>query len=368
MVGGGICGCLLAYFLAGRGADVLVVDRGPLNGEASGSNAGSLHIQLTAGMGDDPEAVRGLAPYLRLCRPAVALWSELGAGLGLPTGYLRRGGLMVAENEADMATLERKVAFERACGLDTALLGCTEALRRCPGLDNRVIGGAWSGDEGWIDPLVVGRGLIRAARQAGVRFRTHAGVTAITAGRGGFHVQTKRGPVRCRRMVNAAGAWGGKVATLTDVRVPVWAGPQHMNVTEAAPRSLDVLMQHATRHLTLKQTGNGAFLIGGGWPAPEDPRKGAGVFADSIAGNVRVAADLLPAIRGLRIVRTWSGLKPVVGDGLPLLGAAAGLPGYFFCITKGYTVAPLCARMVADMMTGRAPDWDPTPFAAERFR
>jgi D-hydroxyproline dehydrogenase subunit alpha len=367
IIGGGVVGCSLAYFLARNGVEVCLVEGGEINGQASGTNAGSLHVQLTSApaAGDD-EGVARLSPFLRLGADAVDLWKELSDGFDHDVGLRLDGGLMVAESDADVALLNRKMILERSSGLDVEMLSADEIRRRYPYFPETVIAAELCADEGRIDPLLAGAALVADAVRAGARIMDHAPLIALERTDHGFTAHTAKGAIRCARVVNAAGAWSAAVAALIGVALPVRGEVSQVSVTEPAPPLLESLVQHAGRHLTLKQARRGNFIIGGGWPAQVGDG-GFDVRRASIEGNLWTARHVLPALGPLHLIRCWAGIKPVVGDGVPILGEVPGMSGFFLCVTKGYTIAPLCARLVAETIMGQCPSLDIGPYSVGRF-
>ena len=116
------------------------------------------------------------------------------------------------------------------------------------------------------------------------------------------------------------------------------------------------MVQHIGRRLTLKQTANNTFIIGGGWPSRPEPRPRATPPAwDSMAGNVAVALRVVPLLADVRIVRTWSGVMAFTDDLAPIVGESKRLPGYHTLMaTTGFTLSPLMGRLLAETMaTGR---------------
>ena len=105
VVGGGLAGTAVAYYLARQGVEVVLVERGELNREASGTNAGSFHFQiaihqLTAA---ETESVRErLEMEVRKQVEAAEVWKGLERELDGPLGIHFTGGLMVAETEAQL--------------------------------------------------------------------------------------------------------------------------------------------------------------------------------------------------------------------------------------------------------------------------
>jgi glycine/D-amino acid oxidase-like deaminating enzyme len=167
-----------------------------------------------------------------------------------------------------------------------------------------------------------------------------------------------------------AAAWGaGEIVRGLGVAIPTAAEPLHMNITEPGRVVIEHLVQHAERSITLKQFGSGQIVIGGGWPA-----RGRGddtppeVIAPSLLGNVALAARLVPAIGGLRVIRTWAGMNTTM-DGASAIGRLPGASRVIVALPgdAGYTLGPLVARIAAAIATDRTPPFDPARFSPARF-
>ena len=166
-----------------------------------------------------------------------------------------------------------------------------------------------------------------------------------------------------------AGAWTAGLLAALGVKLELETRPLQMLLTEPAPAGLGPVVGAFDRRLSLKQLADGAFLIGGGWPATlagadEHPT----VELDSLIGSLSLAQHVIPRIGALRLIRTWAGVNTSV-DGRPVVGPVRGLPGLFFAIPgdAGYTLGPLTARLVADTMLGRMPEAPIGGYTADRF-
>jgi glycine/D-amino acid oxidase-like deaminating enzyme len=208
VVGGGIVGTLLAYFLANAGREVLLVEEFDLGTLASGSNAGSLHAQIP----HEPFVLegegwaRGFAPVIPLMVESIGLWQELARQFDVDLEILLGGGLLVAETQAQMRDVKRKVALERAHGLHVELLDARELQAIAPYLSDRMIGGAFCPQEGKINPLLAMPAIARAAEAAGVTLWRHTRLEGLKTEAHGFMAATSRGEIAARRVVNCAGA------------------------------------------------------------------------------------------------------------------------------------------------------------------
>jgi len=375
VVGGGLAGCSLAYDLARAGCEVVVLERGELNREASGTNAGSFHFQIAmhqlsgAATSEDHER---LLLDVRLHAAAAELWYELERELGADLGVHQTGGLMVAETAEEFQVIRDKNVIEREAGLDTEVLSATELRAFAPFLAEGLAGGSFCAREGHANPLLAAPAFAARAIGSGAVIRTHAAVRGVESlegdGAARFVLRTDAGTISAHRIVNAAGAWAAEVAAMSGLSLPVRAEGLHVNVTEPRPHVLTPMLQHIGRRLTLKQAANGTFIIGGGWPARPEPEPARfSVRWDSAAGNAAVALRVMPMLAEVRVMHMWTGVMTFVDDLTPIIGEFERLPGYFMCLaTTGFTLGPLVARRLAEAMTGDASVPLPAAYAPER--
>jgi glycine/D-amino acid oxidase-like deaminating enzyme len=349
VVGGGLAGTAVAYELARAGVDVVLLERSELNREASGTNAGSFHFQIAIHQLTARETEGSRARLLsdtRLLLAAARLWAGLGDELDGELGVRATGGLMVAETPDELQLLHDKQLIEAEAGLETHVLEGDELRRFAPYLADDLLGAAFCPAEGHANPFLAAPLYALRAVESGAVVRTGVEVTGVEPG---FVVRTSAGSIRAGRIVNAAGAWAGDLAALSEIRLPLRREGLHVNVTEPRQRVLDPLVQHIGRRLTLKQAAGGTFIIGGGWPArPEQRPSRYSTRWDSAAGNAAVAVRVMPALADVRIVRMWTGVMAFTDDLQPVVGEVPSLPGYFVCIaTTGFTLSPMIARMLA---------------------
>jgi len=358
VIGGGIAGCAVAYYLAQAGVDVLLVERGALNAAASGANAGSLHAQipqhefLTLG-----EAwARGFAPCIPLLRDSIALWRVLGEELDADLSVSLAGGVMVAHTEAQMRSVARKAEIECGFGLPVECVDRATLRDIANYVADDAIGGSFCASEGQANPLAVAPAFARRAVRSGASIRQATAVLGLEADKAGFSVATSAGTVQARRVVNCAGADAARIAAMAGVTMELQGFPIQVSVTLPAAPLVPHLVYYAGGKLTLKQAANGRFLIGGGWPSRHDPVSGR-LSADpgSMRQNLRLAAAVVPALRGATLLRTWPAMVNGTADWRPILGEVPGTPGLFMCCFPwiGFTAGPIAGRVVADLVLGR---------------
>ncbi len=370
VIGAGVIGVSTALFAARGGMDVVVVDSGPANSQASGGNAGSLHVQLLS-WDFGQKAMAGGNPALQtlpLQRDAVLLWKALEAELGADFEITTTGGLMVAENHDQTDFLRRKVAAERSVGIDVEVIGRDDLARIAPSISERMVVASHCPLEGKINPLKATPALVQEAKRCGARFSHGHAITAIERTGEGFSVTTPHATIRARRVVIAAGGWSRAVGQLAGVSLPIHGAPLQMLVTEPTRPILAQLVAHADRHLTMKQAANGNLIIGGAWTASTNPDTGfARILRTSIEGNLWVAARTVPALAGLTLLRSWAAMNVNI-DGAPLIGEIPGASGLFVAATaNGYTLGPLIGGLTADQVLGRPRDPALDIFTLARF-
>lgn len=366
IVGGGVAGLVTAIRLAEGGARVVLIDSGENAG--TWANAGSLHVQMQSRfMRLYPDQVPQVEASLPLYRAAAEEWVRLDA-LDGPFELVRKGGLMLAEGEDQLRFLEGKAKRESARGLSVEILDRPALDRMAPWLGSQILGAELCRDEGKLNPLIANARFQARAVALGIRRITDR-IDAIEDA--GTHVRATgaSGAYEAAEAVVAAGWGAGAVVRGLGVAIPSRAEPLHMNITEAAAPRIGQLIQHAERSITLKQLGGGQIVIGGGWPAGDRGREMPPlVLAESFLGNVALAARLVPAIGGLRVIRTWAGMNTTI-DGASVIGRLPSCPRVVMALPgdAGYTLGPLVAAMAAAIVLGRVPPADVAPYAPERF-
>jgi glycine/D-amino acid oxidase-like deaminating enzyme len=360
VIGGGIAGLMCAWYLAADGAGVTLVETHDLGTQASGANAGSIHLQIQypefVAYGED--WARAYAPCLRLLTESLALWQDLPALVGENLDVRLAGGLVVATTEAQMRAIAAKARIEAEAGVTTELLDRAALGRIAPYLSDAAIGAGFCAQEGKANPLRATPAIAAAAARAGATLLRHTTVTAVVRRADGrFAVQTTRGEIVAGRVVNAAGAAAGRVAAMVGLRLGIDGFPLQVTVTEPVAPLIPHLVYSAAGKLSLKQVANGGCIIGGGWPARQRPGGDLATDPRSLTGNMAMAAGVVPAMASARALRSWTAWVNGTPDWRPIIGEAPGCPGFYLALFPwvGFSAGPMTARIVADLVLGRAP-------------
>ncbi|MBL8704358.1 MAG: FAD-binding oxidoreductase [Rhodospirillales bacterium] len=358
VIGAGVAGLCTALFLARAGRTVAVLERGEAWGESSGANAGTLSLQVKRN------------EVLQVSRRAIELWRDFQERDGMEIGFARIGGLRVATSERELVNLRKSQGEQAALGVATEWYDGNRLRDFAPWLGPEVQAATYCDWDSMSVPLTAGHGLVMAVRAAGVTVATGAAVTAIARDGEGFCLQVGSEIVGAAQIVIAAGAWTGDVAQMLGVRLPVAADINMLTISEPAPRLFDRVVTHIGAILSLKQYPNGSVLIGGGWQGTGDLAQGTRrTDYLNLVHNLRVAMQVVPALRHLRMVRSWAGYEGVAADALPLFGALPGVPGAFVnaCARGGYHQGPALGEQMAEMILGRKLSLDMRAFDPGRF-
>lgn len=359
VIGGGIAGAATAYYLAIEGVEVTLVETHDLNTQASGANAGSIHVQIQhpefVSLGPDWACAYG--PTLRLLVASQRMWLQIGDELGVDLDVKLAGGLLVATTEAQMRQIEAKAQIERSFGVPIEILD-RESLRDvAPYLADDAIGGGFCPAEGKANPLLATPAFASAAQRHGAAILTRTRINALEAVNGGYRVQTGSGIIEASRVVNAAGAAAADIAGMLGVSIALQGVPLQVTVTEPVAPLIPHLVYSAAGKLSLKQAHNGSCLIGGGWHARRLADGRLVTNPAHLTGNMINAARVVPALGQARAVRSWTATVNGTEDWKPIIGEVPGHKGFFLSLFPwvGFSAGPITARLTADMILGRKP-------------
>ena len=362
IIGAGLIGLSVARELALRGAAVRVFDAAAPARAASWAGAGMLAPYSEAI--DDPE-------LLALCAYSLALYPQFVADLAAASGFdaqLRRDGTIeLAADDAACARLAAHVGALRARGVEAQMLGRGDIRGLEPALDGPFAGGSLVSAEAQVDNRRLGRALLAACAALGVRIESDAGPVALEAdARRVRGLRTARGFVAASVVVNAAGAWGGRIPGVPPpARVPVV--PVKGQMVALAMRNREQL-RHVVwgPHPYLVPRSDGRLLVGATVEREGfDTQVTAGAVGSLLAGAIAVSS----AVAGMPIVETWAGLRPGTSDGRPILGESV-LEGYFIAgghYRNGILLTPATACIVADLIEAKPAALDVAPFHPARF-
>ncbi|MCC3771129.1 FAD-dependent oxidoreductase [Streptomyces sp. UNOC14_S4] len=370
VVGAGVVGAACAYYAADAGLRVTVVDRGSVAGGTTGAGEGNLLVS-------DKEP----GPELELALCSTRLWAELAGVLPPRIEYEPKGGLVVAPEAAGMSALRDFAARQRTAGVTAEEIPAERLRDLEPHLAPGLAGGVHYPRDAQVMPALAAAHLLRAAGGR-VRLRLGEEVTGLLAGADGAvrGVRTRHGEIHAPYVVNAAGTWGGELARLAGVELPVLPRRGFVLVTEPLPRvvrhkvyAADYVADVASGSAALQTsavvegTPAGPVLIGAsrervGFDRTPSPRALRRLAAGATA--------LFPVLAAVRAMRAYTGFRPYLPDHLPAIGPDPRVPGLLHACGHegaGVGLAPATGLIVARCVTGSEQPLDIGPFAPGRF-
>jgi D-hydroxyproline dehydrogenase subunit beta len=358
VVGAGIVGAACAEALAAAGLAVEVVEARFAGGGTTAAAMG--HVVV---MDDSP-------PQLALTESSRRLWTELAPALPPECEDEAAGTLWVAADAEEMAHVSAKADLYRRRGVAAEVLDAAGLARAEPNLRPGLAGALLVPGDRVLYPPAAARWLLDRAVARGARRRLGEEVLEIGAGR----VRTAAGWTAAGAVVNAAGI----AAPLLTPGLPVAPRKGHLVITDRHPgfarHQLVELGYLKSAHgadaesvaFNLQPRATGQLLLGS---SREFVGLDPGLNRDLRDRMIRRALAYMPGLARLSALRTWVGFRPATPDNLPLVGRWEPVPGLFVAAGHeglGITTALGTARLLADLLLGRAPAIDPAPYTPAR--
>jgi len=360
VVGGGLHGLSAALHLARGGLRPLVVEKDYPGRHASGVNAGGVR-RLGRDFAEIPLSVA-----------AMHLWHDIEALVDDDCAFVRCGQIKVAETEAELATLSARAASVRALGFDHEEIVDQDALRRLvPAIADHCTGAIVCRDDGAAIPFRAVTAFRRRAMALGAEIVSNSPVTRIERHSGLWQVDAGGRRHEAPVLVNAAGAWGARIAHWLGEAPPLDAQAPMLMITERVAPFLTPVLGAEGRTLSFKQFSNGTVLIGGGYRGTADTAENrATTRVGGMSDSAATVAALFPQLENVRIVRAWAGLEGVMPDGIPVIGPSeTGDDAYhsFGYSYHGFQLSPITGRIIADLVLKGDTDLPIAPFRISRF-
>jgi sarcosine oxidase, subunit beta len=366
IIGGGIVGSSIAYHLTANGCrNVLVLERESAQGKGStGKSMGGVRAQFST-----PVSIQ-MSLY------SIPFYASFEERLGYPCDYRPQGYLFCATSDSHMAYLRANYAQQVKMGLKSVrLMQGGEIRGMFPQLRaDDIVGGSFCSTDGFVDPYSAMTGFITSAVEHGATLWKNTTVWGFTRDAGGIvSIETSRGTVTTRKVVNCAGAWAAEVAGFVGVDLPVTPLRRMLVPSEpfaefphTAPMIVDM-----SNGFHFRPEGRGFLLA---WNDPEETTGFNMDFDPAFVEKILIrAADRVPCFANLPInpKRAWAGLYEMTPDHHPILGEVPEVPGFFLAngfSGHGVMHAPATGKILSDLiLAGKTELIDASLLSIRRF-
>ncbi|WP_439561920.1 NAD(P)/FAD-dependent oxidoreductase [Roseinatronobacter sp.] len=409
VIGAGIVGVSAAYWLARAGQKVVLLEKGAVGAEQSSRNWGWCRQQNRD------------ARELPLSTHSLKLWEEMGADIGDSLGFSRCGLLYLSNDEAEIEGWAKWGRFARGVGVDTRMLGTTEAAARGAATGQRWKGGVWSPTDGIADPARAAPLIAKAVMKHGGHVVQNCAARGLELAAGKVAgVITEKGVVRTKSVVMAGGAWAASFLHQVNIAFPQAAARSSMLSVGPGAAGLPDALHTAPVSVTRRADGGYGLAVSGmahvdptpgallgmrhflpmfarrwrvlrpgglqAWSAGFETRRRWAMDQPTPMERVRIldphpsgrqinltltrARALLPALRDVPVTAIWAGYIDSTPDGVPVIDADIGIPGLVLAAGlsgHGFGIGPGVGHLVADMVLGREPITETRQYRLSRF-
>jgi len=401
IIGSGIVGSSVAYHLAQAGcANVLVIEREVHQGKGStGKSMGGVRAQFSTPVN------------IQMSKYSIDFFAKFDDVVGHPADYRAHGYLFCATNENHLAYLKANRERQNALGVtNVEWVTPEDIVKMVPQLRvDDILGGTFCPTDGFVDPHSVMMGFMLNAREHGVRLWLDTKVTGINVDAGSADVssasarrslaeendsalagkaepfrlsrrqsriagvQTTRGLISTRLVVNAAGAWAAEVAKMAGAELPVEPLRRQLVPTEPfdrLPQRFPMVIDMSTG-FHFRREGKGILLA---WNDPEETPGFKTEFDPTFIEKILMrAASRVPVLAEAEVNprRAWAGLYEMTPDHHAIIGPAPNVEGLYFVngfSGHGVMHSPASGRVAADLILhGRSELIEAQQLNVERF-
>jgi D-amino-acid dehydrogenase len=305
---------------------------------------------------------------VQLCNASTDMWEALARRNPAFASFERRGLLAVYEHEASFAAGAKSNELVARAGVRVERWSADEVRTREPAVIGHTVGGDFFPDDAHCKPYEAVCVLADEAKAAGVRFVEGAEVFDVSAASPGTPrtVKTTAGDFQGERILLAAGSWSEDLGRMLGLRIPVLGAKGYSLLLPKANPHPSRSIYLIERKVAVNPHHDGLRIAG----TLELVKNDFSINQRRVAVILRGAQAMLNLGDAPVAHSLWRGLRPCTPDGMPAIGRAKG-NGDIWLATghqmTGLKTAPATGVLLAQLMTGETPSFDPAPFRGDRF-
>jgi len=363
IVGGGIIGCLTAWYLRRLGATPVIIERGRIGHESSWAGAGIL-CPIQPWLYPDS--------FTRLVEASLSMYPALNDALlektGMPIEWLQSGLLVPFFPDDAINYRQQALDWSRRFGWRVEDLDAP-SVRQCePALADDACGALLWPEVGQVRNPRLLQAVRRALDIDGVEIREQAqvvGVTEDSDGRVRGVLLADHSQLQADAVLLAAGSWSGKLAQHIGLSIPVEPVKGQIVLLKAEPGRIRHIIKHDAAYFVPRA--DGRVLVGASMERVGFRRGNTEAVVQALLAAM---ARIAPALQDAEVEQQWMGFRPGSPDGLPFLGPVSGRPGLWVATghyRNGVALAPATAEIISRWMLGEAPALDMSDFRVGRM-
>jgi sarcosine oxidase subunit beta len=344
IIGGGSIGCAIAYNLAKKGFEnVVLLEKRYLTSGSTGRCAASMRMQW------------GTEMNCRLNKKSIRIFETLEEELGYDIEFEQDGYLLVTFEEEQAEQLEKNLEVQHKFDIPSKRLSKREAKDMVPYLNTDKLAGAFfCEDDAYACPFKTTMAYAKAAEKLGVEINTYTEVVDIEEEDGRVtKVITNQGEIATDNVINATGPYAKFIGEMLGLSHPVEPERHQILVTEPMERMVDPMVMSFHHNSYIQQVPHGGFLMGYG-DFEEAKRVNYEHDWNFLEEMSRKAQEQIPMLKDVRVVRQWAGHYGISPDGQPILGGVPEVDGYYLALgcAKGFMLAPVIGLLMAEYLAG----------------
>ena len=364
IIGAGVHGLAIAYYLAKRGiTNIAVLDKNYLGSGNSGRNTAILRANY--------RTFEGIPFYSE----SLKLYENLSQELNYNILFSQQGHLTLGHSDLAMYGLKVRADMNKLMGINSKIISPPEIKQLAPTVDTSShpqypIQGALYHPPGAVlrhDAVIWG--FATNVENFGIEIHPFTEAKSIlTHNNSVTGVITNRGQIKTDIVVNATAGWASTIAKMVNLDLPIITHPLQACVTEPLKPLMHKIIVSANLHVYIYQTDRGEFVLG----AEIDPYQTYSMKStfDTLEQIACHATEIIPCLKNVNILRQWSGICDMTPDFCPIMGSVDEIKGFILDVgwgTYGFKAAPISGKMIAELIsTGKTPNLI-DPFKLSRF-
>lgn len=362
IIGGGIMGLSVAFHLVRQSQiKIILLEKDLLTQASTGLSVGGIRQQFS-----HPANILLSQETLRQFKQSQDLFGD-------NIDFHQVGYLFLTQDNDMWSDFCLNVDLQRQYRVPVETLSPEEIKSQWPFLEaENLKGGTFCQEDGYADPYQVAMTLASFSRRKGVHIFEHTKALALQIKNNRIQgVHTSKGTISTPIVVNAAGPWGGEVAKMAGLDIPVKPFRRQVFTTKAfrgITGSIPMIIDQDTLFYFRKE---GPGILMGMSDKDEPSSFNTHVTQSFLEKLIETALQRAPVLGQAEILRGWGGLYAVTPDENPIIGEISERRGLFCAVGfsgHGFQHGPAVGRILSELILQKKTEFDISPFAYERFR